>query len=149
MHKPTLGQSPFCGLDRAAQPPSLRYADDLFLRDAGLHQGIQDPADAGRVNANLVQQSFLFDLGSDLRNLLNVIAHAINEDQVAVLREIAESSRFRLAPLKYRRMSPCAMPRHPFARLGIAPDHREAEQVVKPAAVNSDINNVAAGQDVG
>ncbi|MNC75431.1 hypothetical protein D3C75_1269590 [compost metagenome] len=51
----TAGQSPFRGLDRAAELPALADADDLVFGDLAVYQFVEDGADTNRVDTYLIQ----------------------------------------------------------------------------------------------
>ena len=79
----------------------MAYPDHLFLRYFCLDQCIKNAADAGRVNADFIQFAGGFDVRDDGGYLGNIVTDRVNQRQVAIAGEVAESLSLRLPAFEH------------------------------------------------
>ena len=126
----------------------MRDADDLVLGYLRLNQRVEDAAQPGRVDADLVQQAGLFDPLAIPGQLFHILANLLDEGQVAVRCEVVQARGDVFAPFQYGRVRPGVAPGHPLAGLSVAADRRRAKQVVQPSAVDAKVNNLGIFQQI-
>jgi hypothetical protein len=78
-------------LDRADQLPALRDADYALVLYSSVHDRIDNPADAGLVYADTIQQTGLLTLIDVVRDLFYVVADLLDDGEVAILLEVEKA----------------------------------------------------------
>src|SRR5690606_29334104 len=135
-------------LDRAGHLPALADADDQLLVDLSRGDLVDHAADTERVDANLVEQLCLVHALDEVDSLDDVIAHVVDDREVAFALELLQLRRDVLAQFEHGAVTPRVRPVQPVAGVAISSSHRQAEQVIKSAAVDADADDFAPLQQI-